>query len=48
MQIVEHGNSKLQNLKRPKFKCDTSLGEHIPAPLPQGANFLIFNGTAGE
>lgn len=48
MQIVEHGNSKLQNLKRPKFKCDTSLGEHIPAPLPQGANFLIFNGTAGS
>lgn len=48
MQIVEHSNSKLQNLKRPKFKCDTSLGEHIPTPLKQGSHFTIFNGTAGS
>ena len=48
MKIIEHSNSKLQDLKKPAFKCDTSLGCHIPDPLPKGSHFLIFNGSAGS
>lgn len=33
------------NLDRPKFTCDSGLGEHIPAPIPNSAFFWVFAGV---
>ena len=48
MPVNEIPNPKAPKIEVCKFNCDSSLGEHIPPPLPQGHFFMVVTGSAGS
>ena len=48
MVVTEEPIPNAPKIVAPKFKCDYSLGESIPEPLPRGSFFWSIVGTPGS
>ena len=44
---IDEGRSSIK-LHVPQFRCDKSLGDHIPPAMPSGHHFLCLCGTPGS
>ena len=46
VEIHEIPNPNAIDLKPPKFKCDSPLGNHIVKPFPDSFSFIVLVGAA--